>query len=545
MPKRRYAASMRVPLEIYEQLDLATEAVAEGMIAEKVRIVEGGKVRGHVDLSHAGDGMSPYPFVLNLEQSKNEALLYDYIKRYGKDVIWKTEMTELAQTYTGVTARVRNTDKHEYEIEAKYLVGCDGPHSAVRHALGLRFEGSTFERLFYVADVCLDWEFPHNALHICLVPNSLVAFFPMKGDNRYHIVGAFPDGMTTDPAQIPFEQIEQHVRRETKIPLTITAVGWFSTYKVHSRHVDRFSEGRCFLAGDAAHIHTPAGGQGMNTGIQDAYNLAWKLASVLKAQANGRILDTYNQERLENAKRLLQTTDRMFSAASGSDWLLNFIRTTIFPALAKYVIGSEIVRSRFFPMLSQIGIYYWDSELSDHTGEAGFAVVAGDCLPYCRINGASLYDLLRTPKFHLLHFVSSETAEGEPEYETETEATERDFGSLLDQHSVTLTPEAAHIFGTEEPFSVLVRPDSHIAMFCRVNVRKAVQAYVSEHLGEMDLRPGRRDRRASVLHPITRNLLLTTLEGTPPVIAGLLPTWDPMIPGGSFGRRRTASRSAR
>ena len=409
-------------LEIYEQMDLAEPAVAEGMIAEKVRIVEGGQVRGQVDLAHAGNGMSPYPFVLNLEQSKNEALLYDYIKRHGKDVIWKTEMTELAQTYTGVTARVRNTDKREYQIEAKYLVGCDGPHSAVRHALGLTFEGSTFERLFYVADVCLDWEFPHNAMHVCLVPHSVVAFFPMKGENRYRIVGAFPDGMAADPDQIPFEQIEQHVRQETEIPLQITAVDWFSAYKVHSRHVDRFSEGRCFLAGDAAHIHTPAGGQGMNTGIQDAYNLAWKLASVLKGQANGRILDTYNQERLENAKRLLQTTDRLFSAASGSgsDWLMDFIRTTIFPTLAKYVIGSEIVRSRFFPMISQIGIHYRDSELSEHTGEAGFSVVAGDRLPYCQIKGASLYDLLRAPRFHLLHFVPGEGGESAPLYDTET-----------------------------------------------------------------------------------------------------------------------------
>ena len=518
-------------LEIYEQMDLATPAVAQGMIAKSVRIVEGGKVRGEVDLSHAGDGMSPYPFVLNLEQSKNEALLYEYIKSHGKDVIWKTEMTELAQTYTGVTARVRNADKREYEIEAKYLVGCDGPHSPVRHALGLTFEGSTFERLFYVADVRLDWEFPHNAMHVCLVPNSVVAFFPMKGDNRYRIVGAFPDGMKTDPDQIPFEQIEQHVRRETEIPLHITQVNWFSTYKVHSRHVDRFSEGRCFLAGDAAHIHTPAGGQGMNTGIQDAYNLAWKLASVLKAQANGRILDTYNQERLENAKRLLQTTDRLFSAASGSDWLLNFIRTTIFPVLAKYVIGSEIVRSRFFPMISQIGIHYRDSELSEHTGENGFSVVAGDRLPYCQTEGKSLYDLLRAPRFHLLHFVPDGSGEGGADvYETETADVEREFGTLLDQHSVPLTPQISEKFGTDGPFSVLVRPDSHIALFCRKHVRKAVQAYVSEHLGEMEIRPGRRDRRGSVLHPITRNLLLTTLEGTPLVIAGLIADLGPDDP---------------
>ena len=155
------------------------------------------------------------------------------------------------------------------------------------------------------------------------------------------IVGAFPEEYNKDEGEILYEEIEARIKEEAQLDLDITRVDWFSTYKVHSRHVEEFSSGRCFLAGDSAHIHTPAGGQGMNTGIQDAYNLAWKMALVLKGFANERILETYNEERLPNARRLLQTTDRMFNLAAGTDWLLNLIRTTIFPPMAKFILSLD------------------------------------------------------------------------------------------------------------------------------------------------------------------------------------------------------------
>ncbi len=185
-------------LEIYEQLGLAQEAVTRGTIAGKVRLLEGGRVRGEVDLSNLGQGLSAYPYLLVLEQNKNEQLLYDYLRSHGRDVLWQTELGHFSQTPEGVTAHVRDATGAPQTIEAKYLVGCDGPRSTVRHALGLTFEGSTFERLFYVADVQVDWEFSHDALHVCLVPDAVVAFFPMQGENRYRIVGAFPEGVDKD-----------------------------------------------------------------------------------------------------------------------------------------------------------------------------------------------------------------------------------------------------------------------------------------------------------------------------------------------------------
>jgi hypothetical protein len=326
--------------------------------------------------------------------------------------------------------------------------------------------------------VQIDWEYAHDALQVCLARNGVVAFFPMKGENRYRIVGAFTEGFDKNEGEILYEEIERRIKAEAEIALDISHVNWFSVYKVHTRHVERFSEGRCFLAGDAAHIHTPAGGQGMNTGIQDAYNLAWKMAYVLKGFANERILDTYNEERLPNAERLLGTTDRMFNLAAGSDWLLNLIRTTIFPPLAKFILSFDAIKERFFPLISQIGITYRDNSLSKHGDDERFEVKAGDRMPYFLVDGASIYDKLREPKFHLLTF-----SDGEIDYQVTSGKIESEYLELVDYHIVPLYPRVAVVFGTKEPFNVLLRPDNYIGFISSQTSLSELRNYLDEVAG--------------------------------------------------------------
>jgi 2-polyprenyl-6-methoxyphenol hydroxylase-like FAD-dependent oxidoreductase len=469
-------------LEIYEQVSLAQKAVEQGTIAGKVRMLERGEELGQVELSNIGKGLSAYPYMLVLEQSRNEQLMYDWLKSHGRDVLWQTELESLSQEDMAVWAQVKNSGSESQAIQGKYVIGCDGPRSLVRHALGLAFEGSTFERLFYVADVRIDWEFTHDALTVCLAPHGVVAFFPMPGEKRWRIVGAFPEGHEKDEREILYEEIEAQVKKEAQLELDITRVDWFSTYKVHTRHVDKFSSGRCFVAGDAAHIHTPAGGQGMNTGIQDAYNLAWKLALVLKHSANTQILDTYNEERLPNAKRLTATTDRMFNLAAGKDWFVGLIRTTIFPPMAKYILSIEAVRKKFFILISQIGITYRNSSLSmhesgAHNGDREFEVRAGDRMPYFLVDGKSIYDQLRSPSFHLLTFSDGERVGEKPNGPRGEESdlgkgtvdggrklneTEINYAHMIDRHVIPLYPHVAEIFGMDKPFNVLLRPDNYI-----------------------------------------------------------------------------------
>ena len=220
----------------------------------------------------------------------------------------------------------------------------------------------------------------------------------------------------------------------------------------------------------------------MNTGIQDAYNLAWKLAFVLKGAAAERILDTYNEERLPNARRLLQTTDRMFNLAAGTDWLVNVIRTTIFPPMAKFILSLDAVKKRFFPLISQIGITYRESSLSRHNGDRDFEIRAGDRLPYFLLDGQSIYDKLRAPKFHLLTF-SDGLSNDAGDYGKATDEIGRRYADLIDQYLVTLNPQIAEIFGTDKPFQVFLRPDNYIAYISSETSSRHLVAYLKEIIG--------------------------------------------------------------
>jgi 2-polyprenyl-6-methoxyphenol hydroxylase-like FAD-dependent oxidoreductase len=466
-------------LEIYEQISLAQEAIERGAIAGKGRMLVGGEVRGEIDFSNIGEGLSPYPYILMLEQSKNERLLYEYLQSHGKEVFWKTELNEFSQTEASVTVQAKTPDGATQIIEAKYLVGCDGAKSPTRHALGLGFEGSTFERMFYVADAQVEWNLTHDALHICLSKDTFVVFFPLKGEKRYRIVGVFPEEFAKEEGDVLYEEIEERIKEEAKLELDIHDVEWFSTYKVHTRHVSKFSAGRCFLAGDAAHIHSPAGAQGMNTGIQDGYNLAWKLALVLKGKSHERLLKTYNEERLENAKHLLQTTDRMFQLAAGSEWFLAFLRTNVLPPLAKYILSLDAVKKFIFPLISQIGINYRHSSMSQHAGDENFAVKAGDRMPYFLVDGESIYGKLRQPKFHWLLF--SDAQNNFDALRTEVEGR---YAGLVDFNKFSLVPQAAEVFGTNNSFSVLLRPDNYVGFISPETSSGEIRVYLNELIGQ-------------------------------------------------------------
>jgi hypothetical protein len=249
-------------------------------------------------------------------------------------------------------------------------------------------------------------------------------------------------------------------------------VEWFSTYKVHTRHVNKFSEGRCFVAGDAAHIHSPAGAQGMNTGIQDSYNLAWKLALVLEGSANKKLLDTYNDERLENARNLLETTDRMFQLVASPEWFVSFLRTKVLPPIAKYIFGLGPVKKFIFPVVSQIGINYRHSRLSQHEGDEDFKVKAGDRMPYFLVDGASVYDRLRQPKFHWLVFSN------EPGEQAAGRQLENAHGDLVNIQILPLSREAAEAFGGEKSFTVLLRPDNYIGLISGEITSRGLTSYL-------------------------------------------------------------------
>jgi len=219
----------------------------------------------------------------------------------------------------------------------------------------------------------------------------------------------------------------------------------------------------------------------MNTGIQDGYNLAWKIALAIRGKADAKLLETYNEERLENAKHLLKTTDRFFGFAAGTDWLMNFFRLHVLPPLAKHLFSLDAVRKFAFPLVSQIGINYRHGSLSNHAGDEDFEVKAGDRLPYFLVDGKSIYDRLQQAKFHFLVFSS------EPNnFHVLKNELDGRYSELVDFNGFSISPEVQEIFGTNKDFSVLLRPDNHVGFISSDISSGSVQDYLTRFIGHSD-----------------------------------------------------------
>ena len=438
-------------LEIFDELGLGDKAIAEGRMTTAFNVFYKGKHKVALNLSGLGAGLSKYPFALSLEQSKTEKLLVDHLTGKGKNICWNATFNRLEQTADGVKVFYTEAGGQEKIVEGEYLVGCDGAGSPVRHQLGLHFEGDTIARIFYVADVKLSSPVVNkDELFIFLIERGFILYFPMEGAGHYRLIGILPDKKEEDDS-FEFSEIEESVREQMQVPVIFEELRWFSTYKVHSRKSGSFMNGRCFIAGDAGHIHTPAGGQGMNTGIQDAYNLAWKLALTIRGTLKASLLESYDTEREENAKHLLNTTDRMFEFMTGANRFWNFIRLNIFPSAARFVSKNAMFNKQIFPLLSQIGIAYPDSTLTVKSNIG--KIDAGERMPYFVFkNGKNIFDWLKDPSFKLLFFGSS----GSNKFEQIKPAK-----ITIALYSFEEIPEKT--FGSETDFYILLRPDNHIS----------------------------------------------------------------------------------
>src|SRR5262249_29993436 len=315
-------------LELYQQLDLADAVVAKGHQVPAGNFWVKGERKARISLNALGSGMKPYPFLPIFPQDEHEKLLIARLQALGVGVERRTELVGFVDQAAGVTARVRRPDGDESDCGASFVAGCDGARSKVRETIGTGFPGGTYPHIFYVADIEATGPALNGELHVDLDEADFLAIFPLAGAGHARLIGAVRD---VNAETLTFAEISDRAINHMKV--TIGKVNWFSTYHVHHRVTQHFHKGRVFLAGDAAHIHSPAGGQGMNTGIGDAINLAWKLAAVLKGRAPDTLLDSYEAERIGFARRLVATTDRVFSFASAEGSIARIIRTRLLPLI--------------------------------------------------------------------------------------------------------------------------------------------------------------------------------------------------------------------
>jgi 2-polyprenyl-6-methoxyphenol hydroxylase-like FAD-dependent oxidoreductase len=369
-------------LELYRQVGLAQEVLQRGLEFAAINLWVRGRRVGRAAFGEIGKGLSPFPFVVMFPQDQHEELLIERLAAVGVQVERGVELVAFEERDGRVVAQTRGPDGRQTAAEAAYLVGCDGAHSMVRGALGIGFPGGTYERLFYVADVQLGGEVANQELHVALDDADFLAVFPLKERGTARLIGTVRREAETREGALTWDDVSQRAVERMKI--RIERVNWFSTYRVHHRVADRFRKGRAFLVGDAAHIHSPVGGQGMNTGIGDAVNLAWKLALVLRGQADARLLDSYEPERIAFAQRLVATTDRAFTFVTRDGALARLVRLGVVPRIIPALTSRTAFRRFMFRAVSQTVVNYRHGELS--AGRAG-AVHGGDRLPWVEPEG--------------------------------------------------------------------------------------------------------------------------------------------------------------
>jgi 2-polyprenyl-6-methoxyphenol hydroxylase-like FAD-dependent oxidoreductase len=331
---------------------------------------------------------SEFNYVLLLAQSDTERLLTEQLNRQGVKVERGVELTALTRHRGAVSAVLHSGDGAEETVDASYLIAADGSHSVIRKSLGLPFVGKSLTHNYVLGDLHLAGDVPEDQLSIFLARNGFLAVFPM-GDRRFRFMATDPAGITGDTGDPTLEDIQRLYDRTVRLPAQLYNLNWSSRFRINSRHMTTLRHGRVFFGGDAAHVHSPAGGQGMNAGIQDMINLSWKLAMVINGQARDELLDTYQSDRLPVIRQLVQMTERATRAFNSTNPLVHAAITR----LAPIVLARSRVQEKAAPRLGQLAAGYRDCPIAKGGGRIG-SLRAGDRVPDLRVGDGRLYDVL-------------------------------------------------------------------------------------------------------------------------------------------------------
>ena len=313
---------------------------------------------------HFAPAETIYPFVAMVPQNVTESLLEAALRERGGKVEFDTEFVDAEQDAEGVSVSLRRAGTMQ-RCTARYLVGCDGAHSTLRHLLSLPFEGAQYKASFLLADVETNEALPADALQLCPSPQGPLAIFPMSAHRR-RVVATIPEPQGDAPS---LELVQRLLKERAPPGIEAHAVHWASYFKVNHRQLSQLRVGRMFLAGDAAHVHSPIGGQGMNTGLHDVWNLAWKLDIACRGRAKEALLESYGLERRPVIARVIQLTHRMTRALGATSLPARILRDAVIP-LAARMPGVEHAMVR---RLSQLDVSYAGSPIVEGAAERHFA----------------------------------------------------------------------------------------------------------------------------------------------------------------------------
>ncbi len=463
-------------LEELDALNLAEPLLKEGVRLDSAVVHAHGRELARI---HFDELPSRFPFVLVLPQSRTEALLEAGLRQAGVEVHWQQELLELAPRDDAVHASVRRADGSMENLTVPYLIACDGAHSTVRHELGLRFAGKTYDETFLLADIAVNGAFDATGLHLHFSRDGVLALVPM-GDGEARVIANVPNddpGSHAAPAEPTIEEIRDLVHARGRADLHVGAPRWLSRFHISRRMVDRMRRGRVFLCGDAAHVHSPAGGQGMNTGMQDAINLGWKLALALRGRAGERLLDSYDAERRPVAAAVLDATDKITRLATLEGGFAQSLRNGVLGLMS----GLHPVVETTAERLAELNLGYRNSPLVARHGDASAPVGPGDRAPDAELLRAGtdesrhLHAWLREGRHVLLAFTGFDATERTQLNDVRRRVQDAcpddvRFVPVGADDAVADLPDAwidvngsTHaLYGAEDGAVVLIRPDGYV-----------------------------------------------------------------------------------
>jgi 2-polyprenyl-6-methoxyphenol hydroxylase-like FAD-dependent oxidoreductase len=446
-------------LEVLARHGLAQPLVDLGNPAVQLWLHAGRRV-APIELFDVGLTDTAYPFLLFLSQAETERVLCEHLLRAGVSIERGVELTGLDLDGDRASCRLRHADGREEAAPATYVVGCDGAHSTVRELAGIGFAGRSYPQTFLLADLEVDGLVPGVA-HSYLTDTGILFFFPLGTPATWRMLAIRPPGNT---GEVTLAELQQVVDASVADELRLRDPVWTTDFRLHVRGAARYRSGPVFLAGDAAHIHSPAGGQGMNTGIQDSANLGWKLAFVSRREAIAALLDTYEAERAPVGRAVLRLTDRLFTVATTTNPIVRTARTRLLPAVAPVALRFAPGRAAAFRTLSQLNIRYRRSPLSVNGPQtANCATRPGERMPDT--------PYLTKPGFHLL--LCGPPGDWPPEYDTPDEgAPAADWPDLVTLHRVQATL----------PTQYLVRPDGYVGYRASGTDLSGLRAYLARWL---------------------------------------------------------------
>jgi 2-polyprenyl-6-methoxyphenol hydroxylase-like FAD-dependent oxidoreductase len=485
-------------LEMLARLGVAQTAIERGLHTSLFSIYSSGRRLIRIDFQEHLRG-TPYPFVLLLPQNETEQVLTEYVQSQGAPIEWQTELIALTQDDEGVEAVVRHGGEQDERVRASWLVGCDGAHSRVRHLLGLQFVGSTLEQSFAsfaVGNVRLDWDLSHSEIYAFVHSGNFVGYFPMAGGRHRVVIAYDPDKAPT--GDVTLQEIQEAIDTCGPVGAHASDPADLTRFHINQRRTEHYRRARIFLAGDAAHIHSPIGAQGMNTGIQDAFDLGWRLALTVTGRAPATLLESYEAEREQVGDALLRATDLTTRLALTRNPVLTAVRDALTPVV---FASLPMAARRLAQSLGEMNVGYPDSPISVDVRDQKRRPRAGDRAPDGTVRtsagSTSLFDIFNSQRSIVLVFADNlEGAEIDERWKATDGVLSAGYRDVVDAYLVLregtagsaqaprpvlvdATGEVHHRYGAVAGDLVLIRPDGYVGFRGPSGAPPALRRYLA------------------------------------------------------------------